>query len=54
MQDYIDDVAKFGRRSQVKAFVLRGGIKAWVRDFTGAMVDGYEEEHWKQFMESDI
>ena len=50
MQDYIDDVAKFGRRSEVKAFVLKGGIKGWVKDFNGSLVDGYEEEFWKQFM----
>jgi arsenical-resistance protein 2 len=49
MQDYIDDVAKFGRKSDVKVFTLAGGIKGWVKEFQGALVDGYEEEYWEQF-----
>lgn len=27
MQDYIDDVSKFGRKSELKVLVLKGGIK---------------------------
>jgi arsenical-resistance protein 2 len=49
MQDYIDDVAKFGRKSDVKVFTLAGGIKGWVKAFEGALVDGYEEIYWEQF-----
>lgn len=49
MQDYIDDVAKFGRKSEVKVFTLAGGIKGWVKDFEGALVDGFEEKYWEQF-----
>lgn len=49
MQDYIDDIAKFGRQSEVKALVLKGGIKGWVKHFEGCLVDGYEEEYWMQF-----
>lgn len=48
-QDYIDDVAKFGRRSKVKVSTLKGGIKGWVKDFEGSMVDGFEEKYWEQF-----
>ncbi|PMD20829.1 Rhodanese-like protein [Hyaloscypha hepaticicola] len=49
MQDYIDDVAKFGRKSEVKVFILAGGIKGWVKDFEEALVDGFEEKYWEQF-----
>jgi arsenical-resistance protein 2 len=49
MQDYIDDVAKFGRKSEVKVFTLAGGIKKWVKEFEGALVDGFEEKYWEQF-----
>lgn len=49
MQDYIDDVAKFGRQSEVKVFTLAGGIKNWVKQFDGALVDGFEEKYWEQF-----
>ncbi len=49
MQDYIDDVSKFGRKSEVKVFTLAGGIKGWVKDFEGALVDGFEEKYWEQF-----
>jgi len=49
MQDYIDDIVKFGRRSSLKILVLKGGIKGWVKDFEGSMVDGFEEKYWEQF-----
>ena len=49
MQDYIEDVAKFGRKSEVKVFTLAGGIKGWVKEFEGALVDGFEEKYWEQF-----
>ncbi|KAE9368616.1 hypothetical protein N431DRAFT_347432 [Stipitochalara longipes BDJ] len=49
MQDYIDDVAKFGRKSEVKVFTLAGGIKNWVKEFEGSLVDGFEEKYWEQF-----
>lgn len=49
MQDYIDDVSKFGRKSSLQVLVLRGGIKGWVKDFEGSMVDGFEEKYWEQF-----
>lgn len=49
MQDYINDIAKFGRKSSLKVLVLKGGIKGWIRDFKGSMVDGFEEKYWEQF-----
>jgi arsenical-resistance protein 2 len=49
MQDYIDDVSKFGRKTQLKVLVLKGGIKGWVKDFEGSMVDGFDEKCWEQF-----
>lgn len=49
MQDYILDITKFGRRTALKVFVLKGGIKGWVRDFEGSMVEGFVEEYWEQF-----
>lgn len=27
--------------------MLKGGIKEWVREYDGAMMDGYEEEAWE-------
>lgn len=48
MQDYIDDVSRFGRKSSLKVLVLKGGIKGWVKDFEGSMVDGFEEKYWEQ------
>lgn len=48
-QDYIDDIAKFNKRTNMKVLVLKGGIKGWVKDFEGALVDGFEEKHWEQF-----
>ncbi|KAM3088616.1 hypothetical protein ACMFMG_000250 [Clarireedia jacksonii] len=49
MQDYIEDVAKFGKKSKVDVLVLKGGIKGWVKDFEGALMDGFEEKYWEQF-----
>jgi arsenical-resistance protein 2 len=49
MKDYINDIGKFGRRSAVKVFFLEGGIKAWVKEFEGAMIEGFDEKYWEQF-----
>jgi arsenical-resistance protein 2 len=54
MQDYLDDLARFGLGSAsssntLKVCILTGGIKGWVRDFEGAFVDGFEEGYWEQF-----
>ncbi|KAH7391359.1 Rhodanese-like domain-containing protein [Cadophora sp. MPI-SDFR-AT-0126] len=49
MQDYIEDVSKFGRKSNLKVLILKGGIKGWVKDFEGSMMDGFEEKYWEQF-----
>jgi len=49
MQDYIDDVAKFGHKTKLQVLVLKGGIKSWVKDFEGSMMDGFEEKYWEQF-----
>jgi len=49
MQDYVDDISKFGRKTPLKVLVLKGGIKGWVKDFEGSMIDGYEEKYWEQF-----
>jgi arsenical-resistance protein 2 len=51
MQDYIDDVSKFGRKSSMRVRILKGGIKGWVRDFEGSMMEGFEEKYWEQFKE---
>jgi arsenical-resistance protein 2 len=52
-QDYIDDIAKFGRRTapggEIKVLVLKGGVKGWVRDFEGSLMEGFVEEYWEQF-----
>ena len=49
MQDYIQDVSKFGRKSSLQVLVLAGGIKGWVKEFEGSMIDGFEEKYWEQF-----
>jgi arsenical-resistance protein 2 len=49
MQDYIDDVSKIGRQTELKVLVLDGGIKKWVKDFEGSMVEGFEVKYWEQF-----
>jgi arsenical-resistance protein 2 len=49
MQDYITDIRKFGLKSPLQVLVLKGGIKGWVKEFEGSMVDGYEEKYWEQF-----
>ncbi|KAG9245719.1 Rhodanese-like domain-containing protein [Calycina marina] len=49
MKDYVDDVAKFGRGSSLTVKILKGGIKGWVKEFEGSMVDGFEEKYWVQF-----
>ncbi|KAH8813186.1 Rhodanese-like domain-containing protein [Xylogone sp. PMI_703] len=49
MQDYIDDIAKFGRQTDLKVLILKGGIKGWVKEFQGAMMEGFEEKYWEQF-----
>ena len=51
-QDYILDIARFGRKSALEVRVLKGGIKGWVKDFEGSMMEGFEEEYWEQFQES--
>lgn len=48
MQDYIDDVAKFGKKSSMEVLVLKGGIKGWVGEFEGMLMDGFEEEKWEE------
>lgn len=45
-QDYIEDIAKFGRKSTVQVKVLKGGIKGWVKEFEGGFMDGYVESAW--------
>jgi len=49
MQDYIDDISRFGRKSDLKVLVLLGGIKGWVKNFDDALVDGFVEKYWEQF-----
>jgi hypothetical protein len=49
LQDYINDVSKFGRKTAVQVRILKGGIKGWVREFEGSMMDGFEEKYWEQF-----
>jgi len=48
-QDYIDDIAKFSRRSSLKVLVLTGGIKGWVKEFEGSMMEEFDEKYWEQF-----
>lgn len=49
MQDYIDDVSKFGRKTSLQVLILKGGIKGWVKDFEGSLMEGFEEKYWEQF-----
>ncbi|KIM97974.1 hypothetical protein OIDMADRAFT_43852 [Oidiodendron maius Zn] len=49
LQDYIDDISKIGRKTDLKVLVLEGGIKKWVKDFKGSMIEGFEEKYWQQF-----
>lgn len=49
MQDYINDISRIGRKTDLKVLVLEGGIKKWVKDFEGSMVEGFEESYWEQF-----
>jgi arsenical-resistance protein 2 len=49
MKDYINDIGKFGRRSAIKVFFLESGIKAWVKEFEGAMMEGFDEKYWEKF-----
>jgi len=49
MKDYIDDISKFGRRTSLTVRVLKGGIKGWVKEFEGSMVEGFDEKYWEQF-----
>ncbi|CAG8952873.1 hypothetical protein HYFRA_00007587 [Hymenoscyphus fraxineus] len=46
MQDYIDDIAKFGMKSTLEVRILKGGIKGWVREFQGSLMEGFEEGVW--------
>lgn len=48
MQDYIDDIAKFGKKSNIEVAVLKGGIKGWVKEFEGMLMDGFEEGKWEE------
>jgi len=49
MQDYMDDISKFGHKSKVKVLVLTGGVKGWVQQFEGALMNSYQEKYWEQF-----
>lgn len=48
-QDYIYDIARFGRKSVLEIRVLKGGIKGWVKEFEGSMMEGFDEKYWEQF-----
>jgi hypothetical protein len=36
------------RRSAVKIVFLEGDIKAWVKEFEGAVMEGFDEKYWEQ------
>lgn len=46
MQDYIDDISKFGMKSFLRVRILKGGVKGWVREFEGSLMEGFEEGKW--------
>lgn len=48
MQDYIEDIARFGRKCRLEVRVLEGGIKAWVKEFEGGFMDGFKEKAWEE------
>lgn len=48
-QDYVLDIGRFGKKSTMEVRVLKGGIKGWVKEFEGSMMEGFEEEYWEQF-----
>ena len=46
MQDYINEV---GAQDEMEALVLKGGVKGWVKEFGGELMDFYEPAYWEQF-----
>lgn len=42
MQDYFDDVGE----KDIRALVLTGGIKGWVRSYGGNLMVAYDEAYW--------
>ncbi|KAF6843722.1 hypothetical protein CMUS01_01829 [Colletotrichum musicola] len=42
LQDYFDEIGE----TAAQALILRGGIKGWVRKYSGRMVDWYDEMAW--------
>ena len=39
LQDYMDDISKFGRRSAITVRVLKGGFEEWAKEFDGMFVE---------------
>ena len=54
MQDYIVDIRKFGLTSPLHVLVLKGGIKGWVKEFEGAMVEALGGEVKRRFDRSTL
>ncbi|KAG7088526.1 hypothetical protein E1B28_012509 [Marasmius oreades] len=44
LQDYIDEVGD----QEMKALVMKGGIKGWVRKYGGHHMDWYDEKFWAE------
>lgn len=44
MQDYLDEVGE----TQMKAVILKGGIKGWQKTYGGELMDWYDEKVWAE------
>ncbi|CAM1504377.1 Fc.00g019680.m01.CDS01 [Cosmosporella sp. VM-42] len=42
MQDYLNEVGD----TEIKALILTGGIKGWVKSYGGKLMDWYDEKAW--------
>ncbi|KAK4231643.1 hypothetical protein QBC38DRAFT_200897 [Podospora fimiseda] len=51
MQDYIDSV---GGDVELKAEVMVGGIRSWVKAYGGEMMEGYDEKVWEAVKQDEV
>jgi arsenical-resistance protein 2 len=43
LQDYFNEIGE----QDVKAYVLKGGVKGWARAYSGELMDWYDKEVWE-------
>ncbi|KAB5578757.1 Rhodanese-like domain-containing protein [Coniochaeta sp. 2T2.1] len=43
MQDYINDAGN----SSIQSLILRGGIRGWIKAYSGRRMDGYDAKVWE-------